>query len=69
MPQPGKVDEAVLRAFDAFLLTAHQYDIPVIFTFFAFLPETWGGECLSRSAFGKGATTVHLSFHRTLPQG
>jgi len=44
MPSPGKVDKAVLRAFDAFLLTAHQYDIPVIFTFFAFLPETWGGE-------------------------
>jgi hypothetical protein len=44
MPQPGKVEEATLRAFDAFLLTAHQYDIPVIFTFFAFLPETWGGE-------------------------
>jgi Cellulase (glycosyl hydrolase family 5) len=44
MPEPGKVDEAVLRAFDAFLLTAHQHDIPVIFTFFAFLPETWGGE-------------------------
>jgi hypothetical protein len=43
MPQPGKVDEATLRAFDAFLLTAHKYDIPVIFTFFAFLPETWGG--------------------------
>jgi len=31
MPEPGKVDEAVLRAFDAFLLTAHKYDIPVIF--------------------------------------
>lgn len=44
MPEPGKVDEAVLRAFDAFLLTAHKYDIPLIFTFFAFLPETWGGE-------------------------
>lgn len=44
MPQPGKVNEATLRAFDAFLLTAHQHDIPVIFTFFAFLPETWGGE-------------------------
>ncbi|MEN3326805.1 MAG: hypothetical protein V7638_1612 [Acidobacteriota bacterium] len=44
MPEPGKVDEAVLRAFDAFLLTAHLHDIPVIFTFFAFLPETWGGE-------------------------
>ncbi len=44
MPEVGKVDEAALRAFDAFLLTAHKYDIPVIFTFFAFLPETWGGE-------------------------
>jgi hypothetical protein len=43
MPEPGKVDEGVLRAFDAFLLTAHKHDIPVIFTFFAFLPETWGG--------------------------
>lgn len=43
MPVPGKVNEGVLRAFDAFLLTAHKYDIPVIFTFFAFLPETWGG--------------------------
>ena len=43
MPEPGKVDEGTLRAFDAFLLTAHKYDIPVIFTFFAFLPETWGG--------------------------
>jgi len=44
MPEPGKVNEATLRAFDAFLLTAHKYDIPVIFTFFAFLPESWGGE-------------------------
>jgi len=44
MPEVGKVDEAALRALDAFLLTAHQYDIPVIFTFFAFLPETWGGK-------------------------
>ena len=44
MPEPGKVNETTLRAFDAFLLTAHKYDIPVIFTFFAFLPETWGGE-------------------------
>ncbi|HEU4433552.1 MAG TPA: cellulase family glycosylhydrolase, partial [Pyrinomonadaceae bacterium] len=43
MPEPGKVNESVLRAFDAFLLTAHKHDIPVIFTFFAFLPETWGG--------------------------
>ena len=43
MPEPGKVKEGALRAFDAFLLTAHKYDIPVIFTFFAFLPETWGG--------------------------
>lgn len=44
MTEAGKMNEAPLRAFDAFLLTAHKYDIPVIFTFFAFLPETWGGE-------------------------
>ena len=44
MPAAGKVNEAALRALDAFLLTAHSYDIPVIFTFFAFLPETWGGK-------------------------
>jgi hypothetical protein len=43
MPEPGHVNEGALRAFDAFLLTAQKYDIPVIFTFFAFLPETWGG--------------------------
>ncbi|MGH9967451.1 MAG: cellulase family glycosylhydrolase, partial [Pyrinomonadaceae bacterium] len=43
MPEPGKVNDTVLRALDAFLFTAHKYDIPVIFTFFAFLPETWGG--------------------------
>lgn len=42
MPEPGKVNEAALRSLDAYLLTAHQYDIPVIFTLFAFLPETWG---------------------------
>jgi hypothetical protein len=43
MPEVGAFDEATLRALDAFLLTARRYDIPVIFTFFAFLPETWGG--------------------------
>lgn len=40
----GAPNEAALRALDAFLLTARRYDIPVIFTFFAFLPEMWGGE-------------------------
>ncbi|MBI3194501.1 MAG: cellulase family glycosylhydrolase, partial [Ignavibacteriae bacterium] len=40
----GAPTEGVLRAVDAFLLTAKKYDIPVIFTFFAFLPEMWGGE-------------------------
>jgi len=39
----GAPNEAALRALDAFLLTARRYDIPVIFTFFAFLPEMWGG--------------------------
>ncbi len=40
----GSLDEGSLRAIDAFLLTAARHDIPVIFTFFAFLPESWGGE-------------------------
>ena len=44
MTEGGQMNEAMLRAFDAFLLSAHKYDIPVIFTFFAFLPHTWGGE-------------------------
>jgi hypothetical protein len=43
MPDVGTVDEGVLRAIDAFMLTARRHDMPVIFTFFAFLPETWGG--------------------------
>lgn len=43
MMDPGAVDEGALRAFTAFLLTAAKYDIPVIFTFFAFLPPAWGG--------------------------
>lgn len=43
MAEPGDVDEGVLRAFEAFLLTARKYDIPVTFTFFAFLPEAWNG--------------------------
>ncbi len=39
----GAPSEGVLRAMDAFVHTARAADIPVIFTFFAFLPETWGG--------------------------
>lgn len=44
MPQVGKLDEEACRALDAYLLTARRHDVPVIFTLFAFLPETWGGE-------------------------
>jgi hypothetical protein len=44
MPEVGRLDEPAFRALDVFLLTARQYDIPVIFNFFAFLPEAWGGE-------------------------
>lgn len=40
----GVVSEQVLRAIDAFILTALAHEIPVIFTLFAFLPEAWGGE-------------------------
>jgi len=41
--EPDMVDEGVIRALQAFLLTAARHDIPVIFTLFAFVPETWGG--------------------------
>ena len=44
MSDDGQPNEAALHALDAFMLTARKHDIPVIFTFFAFLPEMWGGE-------------------------
>ena len=40
----GTPNEVALRALDAFVLTARKYDIPLIFTLFAFVPEQWGGE-------------------------
>jgi len=43
MSEDGELNEAALRGLDAFLLTARRHDIPVIFTFFAFIPEDWGG--------------------------
>lgn len=43
MTEAGAVDEGVIRALRAFLLSAAQHDLPVIMTLFAFLPETWGG--------------------------
>ena len=43
MLDAGAPEESALRAMDAFVHTARSFDIPVIFTFFAFLPETWGG--------------------------
>jgi len=42
--EKGEVKEEVLRAFEAFILTAKKYDIPVVFTFFAFMPEMFGGK-------------------------
>ncbi len=44
MPEVGSFNEGVLRALDAFILTARRHDIPVIFSFFAFIPEAWGGQ-------------------------
>lgn len=40
----GHVSEEVLRAIDAFILTAKHWDLEVTFTFFAFTPEAWEGE-------------------------
>ncbi|SFL15087.1 Beta-galactosidase [Paenibacillus sp. 1_12] len=39
----GHPYEEVLRAIDAFILTAKRYDLEVTFNFFAFTPETWDG--------------------------
>lgn len=42
MLDPGAVDEGVLRALDAFILTAARNGIVVCFNFFAFLPPGFG---------------------------
>jgi hypothetical protein len=42
--EKGEVREEVLRAFEAFILISKRYDIPVIFTFFAFMPEMFSGK-------------------------
>ena len=39
--------EDVLRALEVFVLTARAHDIPVIFTFFAFVPETWASAAVN----------------------
>jgi len=39
----GHFSEDVLRAIDAFLLTAKKHELEVTFNFFSFTPETWEG--------------------------
>ncbi|MBI3483648.1 MAG: hypothetical protein HY012_00640, partial [Acidobacteria bacterium] len=39
----GVFHEEMLRALEAFLLTARKHNLPVQFTFFAFIPEVLGG--------------------------
>jgi hypothetical protein len=43
MKQPGEVSEEMLRALEAFFLTAHAHHLALQFTFFAFTPEVFGG--------------------------
>lgn len=40
----GHAAEDVLRAVDAFVLTAKRHELEVTFTFFSFAPEAWEGE-------------------------
>jgi hypothetical protein len=42
MLDPGAIDEAFLRALDAYVQTAARHGIVVNFTFFAFLPPAYG---------------------------
>ncbi|GGO05310.1 beta-galactosidase [Saccharibacillus kuerlensis] len=44
MQVDGHASEEVLRAIDAFLLTAAKHNLHVTFTFFSFTPETWEGK-------------------------
>jgi hypothetical protein len=44
MPTAGVANEAMLRALDAFVMTACAHDIQLIFTFFAFYPPLFEGE-------------------------
>jgi hypothetical protein len=41
---PDSVDEAWLRALEAYYLSARRHSVPVLFTFFAFMPPAYGGE-------------------------
>jgi hypothetical protein len=43
MKEPGVMEDGALRNLEAFLLTARRYNIPVQFTFFAFIPDNFGG--------------------------
>jgi len=43
MKESGVLHEEELRALEAYLLTARKYELPVQFTFFAFIPEVLGG--------------------------
>lgn len=40
---PGAIDEGFLRALEAYALAARRHGVVLIFTFFTFLPEDWGG--------------------------
>ncbi|MEH7272944.1 beta-galactosidase [Neobacillus vireti] len=40
----GHMEENILRAIDAFILTAKQHDIELTFNFFSFTPEEWEGK-------------------------
>ncbi len=40
---PNVVDEGFLRALEAYYLSARSHGLPVLFTFFSFMPEAFGG--------------------------
>ena len=43
LDEEGNVEESFLRALEAYYLTARRHEIPILFTFFAFVPESFGG--------------------------
>lgn len=75
MQVDGHASEEVLRAIDAFLLTAKRHELQVTFTFFSFTPETWEGtnpyldprsveaqKRFIRSIIARHRTTTHVDW-------
>ena len=69
MLDPGAVDENVLLALDAYVLSAARHGIAVCFNLFAFIPPSFGGdEPVPRPALDRGPARVAHGAREPLPR-